>query len=510
MPLLFVALYYPPNNWDSMTYHMPRVMHWIQNENVDYYFTHNDRQLYSGPLAEYVILHLYLITNSDILSNLVQYFSLIISTVSIFLITKKLKLNAGSYWLPIVLAISTPAAIMQSTSTQNDLVVASLLLSTVYYGFSKSWFLFSVSLGLGMLTKNTYAFFILPFCIYFGLNWLKIYGVKIIHWFVFFILAVVLINSVIWYRNYKYFGFPFGSKYVSNLVLNKSHSLKNVSSVLVRNIGMQLGLPSGRYNSVVDKVVFAFHDAVNVGSSIPETTHYSMPYQTQFAIHEDLSGNFALMVLIIFSSIIFIFVDRTLLPYFLCMSGGLFLYTFTFKWQPWGTRLLLPWFMISIPFVSVVVEKIFEKYKKIGVLLVLLLVVSALPFVAGSGRYFGGLHTTTDSNRQVVPLPLFGREGRQSRYFFARQPLLTEMEGISKVVKNGDYSDVYLDLKYDSWEYPWWIFFNKDSGIRVSIYNGSVLNNKSVIISDKSSCVSLSEKYKNTMSFESYCLVKSQ
>src|SRR5438876_2162587 len=35
----------PPNNWDSMTYHMSRVLHWIQNGSVANYPSHILRQL---------------------------------------------------------------------------------------------------------------------------------------------------------------------------------------------------------------------------------------------------------------------------------------------------------------------------------------------------------------------------------------------------------------------------------------------------------------------------------
>ena len=34
LPLLLLAIFIAPNNWDSMAYHLPRVEHWIQNKNI--------------------------------------------------------------------------------------------------------------------------------------------------------------------------------------------------------------------------------------------------------------------------------------------------------------------------------------------------------------------------------------------------------------------------------------------------------------------------------------------
>ena len=42
-----------PNNWDSMTYHLTRVEHWMQRQTVIHYATNNVRQVSQPPLAEY-------------------------------------------------------------------------------------------------------------------------------------------------------------------------------------------------------------------------------------------------------------------------------------------------------------------------------------------------------------------------------------------------------------------------------------------------------------------------
>src|SRR5258708_34931113 len=48
-----IAIVAPPNTLDSMTYHMPRVMHWAADATVAFYPTTIMRQLYSAPVAGY-------------------------------------------------------------------------------------------------------------------------------------------------------------------------------------------------------------------------------------------------------------------------------------------------------------------------------------------------------------------------------------------------------------------------------------------------------------------------
>ncbi len=51
-----VALLSPPNSWDVMQYHLPRIVHWLQNRRVSFYPTHELKQLHMPPGAEYLML----------------------------------------------------------------------------------------------------------------------------------------------------------------------------------------------------------------------------------------------------------------------------------------------------------------------------------------------------------------------------------------------------------------------------------------------------------------------
>lgn len=67
-----IALWTPTTNWDSMTYHMPRVMYWLQQQSVEHYATVNDRQLELGPWSGFAIATLVMLYGDDRFANLVQ------------------------------------------------------------------------------------------------------------------------------------------------------------------------------------------------------------------------------------------------------------------------------------------------------------------------------------------------------------------------------------------------------------------------------------------------------
>jgi len=209
------ALIYPPNTPDSLSYHMPRVMHWIQNNNVEYYSTSITRQLFVSPFSEYVILHLQLLINGDYLANLVQWFSMIGSVIGVSLITKEFGGNNKSQLLSALFCATIPMGILQSNSTQTDYVVSLWIVIFVYfivrYRATKSIkYIYgsSVALGLAILTKQTAYIFAFPFCIWFLFLAIK----KPNHFLLLLIIPLIisLINFGPYKRNLELYGNPIG------------------------------------------------------------------------------------------------------------------------------------------------------------------------------------------------------------------------------------------------------------------------------------------------------------
>src|SRR5579864_7235976 len=154
-----------PNTTDSMVYHLPRVMHWIQARSVFQSQILNDHD-FLGPFGEYVTLQLYLLTDSDRLAYLSQWLAYIGIVVTAVRVADRLAIARSSHGIVALLVGTVPMALMQASSTQVDLLTASLFLSSILFALHLrdksslcSVFLFSSALGLGILTKATILIF---------------------------------------------------------------------------------------------------------------------------------------------------------------------------------------------------------------------------------------------------------------------------------------------------------------------------------------------------------------
>lgn len=130
---MFFALKTVPNNFDSMTYHLPRIMHWAQNGSVAHYASRVVRQITSPVLAEFINLHVYLLCGKkDIFFNVPQWGAFITNTFLVMGIARKLKCNRITCRICGLLFMTMPIAFAESMTTQNDLLAAMWYLALVY------------------------------------------------------------------------------------------------------------------------------------------------------------------------------------------------------------------------------------------------------------------------------------------------------------------------------------------------------------------------------------------
>jgi len=120
-------------NWDSMTYHLPRIMHWIQNKSVAFYATNIARQIFSPPLSEYVMMHVMLLGGNDFFVCAVQGSCYVAGAVLIYGTSEKMNIEKTYRYFAVLLFMLMPPAIAEAVTTQNDLFSALIMLVFFYY-----------------------------------------------------------------------------------------------------------------------------------------------------------------------------------------------------------------------------------------------------------------------------------------------------------------------------------------------------------------------------------------
>jgi len=469
-----IAIVAAPNNWDSMTYHLARVMHWQQDQNIYYYPTHILRQLHAGPWAEMAVLHLQILAGNDRLANFVQFFAMIGCLIGVSYIAKLLG-GSSKVQLFSVLAVSTlPIGILQSSSTQNDYVTAlwlvcfvSFMLLSIKDKTKGAYLSAGTSLGLAILTKPTAIVFAIPFLIWGGLALLKRLKGGIWKPVLIIAVAILIINSGYFARNINLFGNPLGpmeetSNELTYKYTNDVYNLGTVASNILRNIGLQIGTPFDGLNDLLTEIIARLHTILDLNPNDPRTTWTGTTFSVgHLSWHEDRASNPWHFTIILISLLLLLrFRDKVSRLYAICLIAGFLLFCLLLKWQPWHSRLHLPLLTLAIP-LSIVVLSRFIHQRILQLILVSFIILALPPLLANVSR------------------PLLGQDSiftkdRISQYF-TNQPELEIPYRKAMAQLPRDCSRVGLLLGINSWEYPIWVLRNV-SGKHLSIEHVKVEN----------------------------------
>ena len=463
---LATALISPPNNWDSMTYHMSRVEYWIQNKSIFFFKTNNPRQNVLAPFSEFLILHFQILSGSDIFANLVQWISLIISLTTVSLICKEFGLNQRLQLISTVFICSLPIVLLQASSTQNDIVALTFILLFYYYQIIliKKYSIPSIcfaglALGLGILTKGTS--YILLFAI--GITYLaylvffKIWNIKNIIFRYSIIFSVgLLINFPHYLRNLLKYDDMLGLGTLPSLI-NEYFSLGVMISNLIRHIAYQLGTKIDIINWYIYRIV-----KILLGDKIsdPKTSFLDRDFRPPFfSLHEDAAGNFIhtlTIIIIFFISLAFIKrVNRIQLTSLFVAVISILLYCFLLKWQPW-TGKILPLFAITTPFLMVALNYIFlKKELKITFYIILvIMLIGTFPYLF----YNESRPLIARNNKSIL------YQKRLEGYFNNRPNLYNQYKKIISRLNKAEISkkdSIALHLGGDSWDYPFLVMLKK-------------------------------------------------
>jgi 4-amino-4-deoxy-L-arabinose transferase-like glycosyltransferase len=484
---LAIALIAPPNNWDSMTYHMPRVMHWIQNETVAHYPTNNLRQISLPPGASFLVTHLQLLSGGDRFANCVQWLAFLGSILGVSLITKEL-VGDQAQWISLLLCASIPMAIAQSTTTQTDLVVAFWLVCFTYFLLrltlnSKSdLFWVTASASLAIATKPTAIIFGIPLLLAFSIRlFVEIVNLSSFNFLkasiTTFCTSLVIVTGSIFLslpsfaRNYQTFGSLFGSSFITR---SEIYGIPPLISNFLKNLCLNFTLPG------FPQLVALIHQFwLGIGVDDPRLTlQSSSPFFTGdgsrlsalrlLVPHEDKVANPIHLILagvacwFLFTSIFFKVrhQKRDLFLVQISTIAGFLIFCCLLKWQVWGNRLMLPLFVMQTPILAYLLSDNLGKIKAQWRSRILILLAGIAVFYA-----------LTPIRRPLIslakPLAAFSNEPSASILTLRREDIyfsgahkdleVPYQKAVSEIVDQSQCRKIGFAFSEDDWEYPLWI-----------------------------------------------------
>jgi hypothetical protein len=476
---LGIALLAAPNNYDSQTYHLPRIEHWVAQRTVAFFPTAIHRQVTLAPGSEYLLLHLRLLTGGDALYNLVQWGA----GVGCLLVASRIAAQLGggirAQLVTAFVAGTTPMVALQATSTQTDLVAAlwaACVATVALDGLRRRTDLGEVlalgaGTGLAAITKNTGLLGAAPMLVLWGVAQLRLarqrdtvrgVGVTCAASAAILVIAAAIVGPFLARVNAE-FGNPLGPPQLSDSIPMQRHDPAAIVVNALRVGHTALDTPLAPLRRVSASAIVEVAHLLGVDPQDRRITFgsstFPVPawYPDEDRVSFPISGGLAIV-----AAALCLARPRRAAPdhplrlrgYAGAVTLAALLYVATVKWQPWGNRLLLFALVLACPLTGVWLEAITRRglstgrARKTTLAVVSLLAAGALAATLSIGYGFPRRLVGSDS--------LFTHDRWHER-FVRRPQWAAEFQWAAARVRAADARRIGLVQQNDNWEYPWWL-----------------------------------------------------
>lgn len=482
---LVLALFSPPNTYDSQTYHLPRIEQWAERGSVGLYATGIRRQVTYPPGAEFLLLHLRLLTGSDVLYNLLQWSAGVLCLLIVARLAAQLGVARRGQLLAVLVAGSVPMVVLQASSTQTDLAVAAWVACVATLALDGvgreplrridpgTVLLLGAATGLVTLTKATGGLLAGPFLVWWTLAWARRawragggsrpLPVARVALGAFAVLVVALaISGPQFLRMQQTFGHPLGPPNLRETLAMQRHDPASLLINGLRQAHTALEIPLPPVNRWVGARIVDLAELLGRDANDPKTTFLEQTFPDESWYPSEDKAALPIHALLLTIGVAVAVArgrrpdgDRRLLVYAATIAVAAIGYAVAFKWQPWGNRLLLFIIVVAAPLAGAWLQSVFERTPaRTASPRILKTATAALLAVA---TLAGTLSAVYGHPRRLVGGgSVFAQSDIEAR-FAMRPEWINSYRKAAADVNARNPKRVGLVSTVDGWEYPWYV-----------------------------------------------------
>jgi len=390
------AIIAPPNSWDALWYHMPRVAFWAEQKSLSFYSAGSYQELFQPPGAEMIILQSFVLSKSDRFANIGQWFAFGGCGLVMSLIAAELRLSVRVQILTALVVYTIPEVVLQSSGAKNMVVEAYWLAGTTFYCLRivryprRIWILAAgTALGLAFLTKGTAYLYgcgiLIVFIVAMRDRWKRGIAIATLIMFV-----ALLINARQYVRNLTQFGSPLGcvaAECGHTLVFtNGRFGIDVLVSNIVRNIALHFSTPFAAVNKLFEQLTIRGLHILGIDPDDPTTTWSDTHFGVLWLGYDEGTYPNSLHLLLLGAALGWAAAKaRPLFLFAMAPLAGFAVFCYVFRWQPWNSRLHATAFILSAPLIAAMLFDI-KSVKWRGVVVALLLASVASPLMKNNYR----------------------------------------------------------------------------------------------------------------------------
>ncbi|RXK52260.1 glycosyltransferase family 39 protein [Aquirufa rosea] len=468
----------PPNEWDSMTGHLNRIIYFLKKGSMSHFIGTNwNIDTYPRSFCSLQVYPFLMSGYNEYLFKLPNIGAYWIISFGIYGILKNQGVKFKTRLFLSIIFLFLPNVIMQSITTETDIVLAAYLCTIVYYlmAYKKQEktiyiYLAGLSFGLALSHKITFAFSFIPLLILYAYSYLPAIKRRasfvIRHIFLAHILGAILYVSATGYiANYINYGHPIGpptatqhqsverAGNLSNLLVQGSRNVLRYGFDLFNFDGIRNIMVVEKMNHAMKSPFRALDQGLQLGlEKVKEFTIIPFTFDKRFEFYNGSPIYGSIFIFIILPSIFLLIRKPNLMAslFFLCFAIHFITLAFTAAYDPWKGRYMISSAIYLFPVLVYMSKYIFEQRQHI---LSQLLLGGIVVIICLSALFTLGL------NIRALPFNAYGQKSifkldRAAALTINRPDITKAYQNFEKIVPQN--AVVALGTINDDFEYPLW------------------------------------------------------